>query len=77
MPTLKIIVKRSYVLRPRDLLKAREEAGLSEAELAEKLDLFGWSQPNISNIESQLLPHHIDKDTIERFQKIGFAIEYI
>lgn len=77
MLTLKIIVKRSYAVKPRDLLKAREKAGLSQAELAVKLDLLGWSQESISRIEGQFLPHYLDKDTIEQFQKAGFAIEYI
>jgi len=76
MLKLKIIVKKSYAIRPMDLLKAREQAGLSQQELAEKLDLLGWTQQNISNIEGQLLLHHIDFDVVKRFAEAGFEIEY-
>lgn len=76
MPTLKIIVKKSYAVRPMDLLKARERVGLSQDELAKRLDLLGWTQQNISNIEGQLLTHHIDKSVVEQFMRAGFEIEY-
>lgn len=76
MPKLRIIVKKSYAVRPIDLLKAREQAGLSQPELAKRLDLFGWTQQNISNIEGQLLSHRIDRDVVKRFTEAGFEIEY-
>ena len=75
-PILEIIVRKTYRVRPLALLKAREAAGLSQDELAQRLDMFGWSQQNISDIEGELLPHHIDRGTVEKFKEIGFKINF-
>jgi len=69
---IRILVRKSYTIRPHDLLKAREAAGLSQEELEVKLNLPGWSQQNISNIESQLLPHSIDNFVIAALERAGF-----
>jgi len=73
MAKLKIGRKTEYFIRGMNLLDAREELGLTQRELADKL---GWSQQNISLIEGQLLPHAIGKDVIEQFKKVGLSIEF-
>ena len=74
--TLIIDVKTVYSVRPANLLKARNQAGLSQEELAALLNgLWGFSRQGISRIEGQGLAHAIDTDVIEQFRRAGFNIK--
>jgi len=76
-PTLIIDVKRTYSVKPFNLLTAREKAGLSQGELAGLLNgVWGWSQQSISRIEGQGPPHAVDLDIIEQFKQAGFKVQF-
>lgn len=68
---LPIYAKTTYYIKGRDLIRVRDAAGLSQQELAAQLDTFGWSQRNISDIESSTLGHQIGTDVISLLESAG------
>ena len=67
---LKIIVKKRYFLRGMSLIKAREEAGLSQESLSQKTNNTLGSQQNISDIESSILLHQISTKAAKALHQV-------
>jgi len=68
---LKVKAHVTLTFTGRALEEVRERAGLSQQDLADRLNGYlGWSQPNISIIESASDEEHlIDRDMLQRVNK--------
>ncbi len=68
---LKGLITSYFRFRGIDLLQAREEAGLTEWQLADCIPF--WTQQNISLIESSA-PDKIHIITVEQYRQINKAL---
>ncbi len=59
---LRTTTKKIITFEGIHLLQAREAAGLSGSQLAEKVDF--WSQPRISQLESSTGEHEISEENL-------------
>lgn len=69
--TLKIHFKQEAYFSGIDLVKVRENLGLTQAAFAKRC---GWSQQNQSHLELPGIEHRLDSEKKEALTKIGIHI---
>ena len=71
MVKLKIHTKSILYFTGLDMVKAREQLGLTQEEFAFKC---GWKQQNQQQLEAPGIRHYLDSNKRERFKRAGLEI---